>query len=111
MYTPVLSQDTQWNPLSYLELTDFIDDVQECTNHFLFQEPCPSPPLPPLPPPPMNPPSLEGMYPMRPFQSLDRYIRDTRPCQQRTRNGMSSVEWSDRIQAVHEYRKSSNPDR
>jgi hypothetical protein len=38
-------------------------------------------------------------------------LRDTRPCQHRTILGMTSVAWSDRIQTVHEYRKSWNPDR
>ena len=62
---PVTSPDTQWSPLSYLDMTDFIDDVRDCINPFLTWgtqptdediDPCPSPPAPPLPPPTMNPP-------------------------------------------------------
>jgi hypothetical protein len=81
--------------------------------------PCPSPPPPPKTPPPIPP------LPIPPFQSFERYLRDTRPCQHIFYSsdnvdynlptgaesvGMTSAAWSDRIQDVHEFRKSRNPD-
>jgi hypothetical protein len=82
--------------------------------------PCPSPTSPLITPPPLPPLSIP------PFQSFERYLRDTRPCQHifyssdnidfnlptgAEPDGMPSAAWSDRIQDVHEFRKSQNPDR
>jgi hypothetical protein len=73
------STDTQWTPLTYPGLTEFVDGIQDSVMPFITWgeespeediSPCPSPPPPPLPP--LAPPTLP------PFLELKHYLRDTR---------------------------------
>jgi hypothetical protein len=131
--TTLPHEDTQWAPLTYPNLTEFLDEIQNSVMPFFSwgeessEEDislCPSRPPPPIAPPPI-PPSPILSLPMPPFQSFARYLRDTRPCQHRTPQfyvdrfnrlqdvetvGMTSAAWSDRIQNVHEFRQSQNKD-
>jgi hypothetical protein len=131
--TTLPHEDTQWAPLTYPNLTEFVDEIQNSVMPFFSWgeesseediSSCPSPPPPPIAPPPI-PPSPILSLPIPPFQSFARYLRDTRPCQHRTPPfyvdrfnrlqdvemvGMTSAQWSDRIQNVYEFRHSQSKD-
>ncbi len=91
-------EDTQWAPLTYPNLTEFLDEIQNSVMPFFSWgeesseddiSTCPSPPPTPIAPPVMPPTPLHSLdfqelLPIPPFQPFERYLRDTRPRQHRT---------------------------